>query len=234
MIAANPVNPEKLFRELSPRLPDHCILTADSGTSANWFGRDLEIRPGMMASLSGNLATMGAGVPYAIGAKFAFPERVVLSFMGDGAMQMNGNSELLTIAKYWREWADPRLLVFVLNNRDLNQVTWEERAMSGDPKFPVTQALPEFAYADYAESIGLKGIRVTSAAKQSFRQSTKRSRPRGPRSSTCGPIRRHRRCRRTSPSSRPRCSPARWRRAITRASPRRSSRWCAAFLPHSE
>jgi pyruvate dehydrogenase (quinone) len=163
-IEANPVNPEKLFRELSPRLPDHCILTADSGTSANWFGRDLDIRPGMMASLSGNLATMGAGVPYAIGAKFAFPERVVFSFMGDGAMQMNGNSELLTIAKYWREWADPRLLVFVLNNRDLNQVTWEERAMSGDPRFPVTQALPDFAYADYAQSIGLKGIRVTSAA----------------------------------------------------------------------
>jgi pyruvate dehydrogenase (quinone) len=157
---AEPVNPQLVFWELSRRLPDRCILTADSGTAADWFARDLKIRPGMMASLSGTLATMGAGVPYAIGAKFAHPERPVIALVGDGAMQMNGSSELVTIAKYWEQWSDPRLIVLVLNNRDLNQVTWEQRVMEGDPKVEVSQDLPDFPYARYAELIGLTGIRV--------------------------------------------------------------------------
>src|SRR6185436_5836721 len=119
---ADPLNPQRVFWELSSRLPDDAILTADSGSSANWFARDLKIRPGMMATLSGNLATMGCGVPYAIAAKFAYPERAVIGLVGDGAMQMCGSAELLTIAKYWKEWSDPRLVVLVLNNRDLNMV----------------------------------------------------------------------------------------------------------------
>jgi pyruvate dehydrogenase (quinone) len=160
MNTANPLNPQRVFWELSPRLPDNCILASDSGSSANWFARDLKMRRGMMASLSGTLATMGAGVPYAIGAKFAWQDRCVIAMVGDGAMQMNGLAELITIAKYWKEWSDPRLIVLVLNNRDLNQVTWEMRAMSGDPKFAASQDLPDFPYAKYAESIGLKGIRV--------------------------------------------------------------------------
>jgi pyruvate dehydrogenase (quinone) len=160
MNTANPLNPQRVFWELSPRLPDNCILASDSGSSANWFARDLKMRRGMMASLSGTLATMGAGVPYAIGAKFAWQDRCVIAMVGDGAMQMNGLAELITIAKYWKEWNDPRLIVLVLNNRDLNQVTWEMRAMSGDPKFAASQDLPDFPYAKYAESIGLKGIRV--------------------------------------------------------------------------
>ena len=160
MNEANPLNPQRVFWDLSPRLPDNCILCADSGSSANWFARDLKIRPGMMASLSGTLATMGAGVPYAIAAKFAFPNRVVYGLVGDGAMQMNGIAELVTIAKYWRRWKDPRLIILVLNNRDLNQVTWEQRVLSGDPKFETSQNLPEFPYATYAEMLGLKGIRL--------------------------------------------------------------------------
>jgi pyruvate dehydrogenase (quinone) len=157
---ANPLNPQRLFWELSPRLPDGAILCADSGSSANWFARDLKVRPGMMASLSGNLATMGPAVPYAIAAKFAYPERPVFAFAGDGAMQMNGNGELVTIAKYWRSWRTPKLTVLVLHNDDLNQVTWEQRVMTGDPKYPGSQELPRFPYAAYAESIGLRGLVV--------------------------------------------------------------------------
>ncbi len=160
MNSANPINPQRVFWELSPRLPDECILSADSGSTASWFARDLKIRRGMMASLSGNLATMGPGVPYAIAAKFAFPERPVIALVGDGAMQMNGINGLITIGKYWKEWADPRLVILVLNNRDLNQVTWEQRVFAGDPKFEGSQNVPDFPYETYAESLGLKGIRV--------------------------------------------------------------------------
>jgi pyruvate dehydrogenase (quinone) len=157
---ANPLNPQRVFWELSPRLPDNCILCSDSGSAANWFARDLKIRPGMMASLSGNLATMGPGVPYAIGAKFAYPQRVVIALVGDGAMQMNGNNGLVTISKYWKQWSDPRLIILVLNNGDLNQVTWEQRVMTGDGKYEPAQVLPEFNYAQYAESLGLLGIEI--------------------------------------------------------------------------
>jgi pyruvate dehydrogenase (quinone) len=159
-LSANPINPQRVFWELSQRLPDRAIVTADSGSAANWFARDLRLREGMMASLSGTLATMGPGVPYAIAAKFAHPDRPVIALVGDGAMQMNGNAELVTIAKYWKGWSDPRLVVLVLHNNDLNQVTWEQRAMAGDPRYEASQALPDFPYARYAELIGLRGIRV--------------------------------------------------------------------------
>src|SRR5581483_6360371 len=157
---ADPINPQRVFWELSPRLPDNCILSADSGSAANWFARDLKLRAGMMASLSGTLATMGPGVPYAIAAKFTHPDRPAIALVGDGAMQMNGLNELITIGKYWKRWSDPRLVVLVLNNRDLNQVTWEQRAMQGDPMYPGTQQIPDFPYARYAELVGLRGVRV--------------------------------------------------------------------------
>jgi pyruvate dehydrogenase (quinone) len=160
MTSANPINPQRVFWELSPRLPDNCILSADSGSSANWYARDLKIRRGMMASLSGNLATMGPGVPYAIAAKFAWPNRIPIALVGDGAMLMNGINELVTIADYWKEWSDPRLIILVLANHDLNQVTWEQRVMNGDPKFETSQDVPDFHFARYAEMLGLKGIRV--------------------------------------------------------------------------
>ena len=157
---ANPVNPQLLFWELSKRLPDNCMLSADSGTSASWYARDVKLRRGMMGSVSGGLATMGCGVPYAIGAKFAHPDRVAIAMVGDGAMQMNGLNGLITIAKYWKTWKDPRLVVLVLENRDLNMVTWEQRVMEGDPKYEPSQDLPAFPYAGLAELIGLRGIRV--------------------------------------------------------------------------
>ncbi len=160
MHSADPINPQRIFWELSRYLPDECIVTSDSGSAANWFARDIKIRKGMMASLSGNLATMCPGVPYAIAAKFAFPERMPIALVGDGAMQMLGNNGLITIAKYWKNWSDPRMLILVLNNRDLNQVTWEQRVMEGDPKFEASQEVPDFPYAEYAKMLGLAGVKV--------------------------------------------------------------------------
>ncbi len=159
-VAADPVNPMLVFRELSARLPMDAIVTADSGSSANWYARQLRFRGDMRGSLSGNLATMGPGVPYGIGAKFGHPDRPVIVFAGDGAMQMNGLAELITIKHYWEEWDDPRLVVAVLHNNDLNQVTWEMRAMEGAPKFTASQRLPDVSYADFARSLGLHAIAV--------------------------------------------------------------------------
>jgi pyruvate dehydrogenase (quinone) len=153
-----PMNPQRVAWELSKRLPDGAILTADSGSSTNWFARDLRLREGMMASLSGTLATMGAGTPYAIAAKFAHPERPVIAFVGDGAFQMNGMNELITVKRYWERWATSTLVFCVFNNQDLNQVTWEQRVLSGDPKFMGTQWIPDFPYARYAELLDFKGI----------------------------------------------------------------------------
>ncbi len=157
---ADPINPQRVAFELSQRLPDDCIVTADSGTTSVWYARNLTFRRGMMGSVSGTLATMGCAVPYAIAAKFAYPQRPVIALVGDGAMQMNGLAELITAAKYRDRWADPRLVVMVLNNRDLAYVTWEERVQSGDPKWESSQTLPDIPYAEFARSIGLDGLRV--------------------------------------------------------------------------
>ena len=160
MVEADPVNPMRLFHELSTRLPGDAIIAADSGSSANWYARQLKFRGDIRGSLSGNLATMGPGVPYGIGAKFGHPGRPVVVFEGDGAMQMNGLAELITIKHYWEQWTDPRLIIAVLHNNDLNQVTWEMRAMEGAPKFTESQTLPDIDYASFATSLGLQGIHV--------------------------------------------------------------------------
>jgi pyruvate dehydrogenase (quinone) len=157
---ANPLNPQRVFWELSPKLPEKCIIACDTGSGTNWYARDVKIRRGMMASVSGTLATMGPGMPYAIAAKFAYPDRPVLALVGDGALQMNGMNELITVSKYWHKWSDPRFVVLALNNRDLNQVTWEMRAQAGDPKFEASQDVPDFRYSKYAEQLGFKGIFV--------------------------------------------------------------------------
>ena len=159
-VDAKPINPQRVFWELSPRLPEGCTITSDSGSSANWFARDIKIRAGMKATLSGNLATMCPGVPYALTAKICSPDRPAVALVGDGAMQMLGNTGLITVAKMWREWKDPRLVVAVLDNCDLNQVTWEQRVMEGEPKFATSQDVFPFDYAAYAEQLGLLGIRV--------------------------------------------------------------------------
>jgi pyruvate dehydrogenase (quinone) len=158
MQAANPINPQRVTWELSPRLPADAIITSDSGSCANWYARDLRIRRGQMCSLSGSLASMGAAVPYAIAATFAHPGRPVIALVGDGAMQMSNMAELITVAKYWQRWSDPRWIVCVFNNQDLNQVTWEQRIMQGDPKFDATQQIPDVPYHQFGELIGLKGI----------------------------------------------------------------------------
>jgi pyruvate dehydrogenase (quinone) len=157
---ARPINPQRPFCELSSRLPENCIVTADAGSCAAWYARDVKLQRGMMGSLSGGLSTMGSAVPYAIAAKEAHPGRVVIGLVGDGAMQMNGLNGLITVARRWREWADPRLVVMVLNNRDLNFVTWEQRVNEGEPRVAAAQALPDFPYASYAEMLGLRGVRV--------------------------------------------------------------------------
>ncbi|MEA3091341.1 MAG: hypothetical protein QOJ04_2683, partial [Caballeronia sp.] len=159
------VNPQRTVWELSSRIPSNAIVTSDSGSCANWYARDLKVQRGMMCSLSGGLASMGAAVPYAIAAKFAHPQRPVIAIVGDGAMQMNNMAELITVAKYWKQWANPHWICMVLNNEDLNQVTWEQRVMEGDPKFEASQDIPSVAYHKFAELIGLKGIYVDDADK---------------------------------------------------------------------
>jgi pyruvate dehydrogenase (quinone) len=158
--SADPINPQHVFQELSMRLPDDVILTADSGSATNWWARHLRMRDGMKAALSGTLATMCPAIPYALAAKFAYPDRPVIASIGDGAMQMIGINALIDIARYHHEWADQRLVVCVLHNNDLNQVTWEQRVMSGDPKLEASQVLPDFDYAGYARLLGLHAVRV--------------------------------------------------------------------------
>ncbi len=162
-VAADPINPMRIFSEFSVEAPHDAMIAADSGSAANWYARQVRMRGAMRGSLSGTLATMGPAVPYAIGAKFAHPDRPAVAFEGDGAMQMNGLAELITIARYWSEWTDPRLVVAVLHNNDLNQVTWELRAMGGTPKFVESQALPNVSYAEFAASVGLGALTITDA-----------------------------------------------------------------------
>jgi pyruvate dehydrogenase (quinone) len=176
---AHPINPQRVAWELSPRLPQTAIITSDSGSCANWYARDLKIRRGMMCSLSGSLASMGAAVPYAIAAKYAHPERPVFALVGDGAMQMNNMAELITVAKYWKDWATPNWICCVWNNEDLNQVTWEQRVMEGDPEFKASQEIPYVDYAAWAELIGLRGIKITKAEEieGAWRQALSADRP---------------------------------------------------------
>lgn len=157
---AKPINPQLVFQRLSLRLPDNVMLACDVGTATNWYARNLKIRRGMLGSVSGGLASMGNGVPYLLAAKFCHPDRPAIALVGDGAMQMLGNMALITLAKYWREWQDPRCIVLVLNNHDLSQVTWEQRVMEGDPKVDVSQDIPEFGYDQYAQLLGFKGLRM--------------------------------------------------------------------------
>ena len=157
---ATSLNPRQVVRSLSRRLPERSIVTADAGTTAVWLARDVWLRDGMMASLSGGLATMGCGIPYALAAKLAYPDRFAAALVGDGAMQMSGLSALVDVAKYWRRWSDPHLAILVLNNRDLNFVTWEQRVMDGEPRYAAAQALPDLPYSDLAKLFGLSGVRV--------------------------------------------------------------------------
>ncbi|WP_448628468.1 thiamine pyrophosphate-requiring protein [Geodermatophilus sp. URMC 64] len=158
---ADAVNPERVVAELSGRLPADAQVAVDVGSVTYWYARQLRLPEGVPAHLSSTLACMGCSVPYGLAAKLARPDRPVVALSGDGAMQMLGNAELVTVAHRWRQWADPRFVVCVLANRDLAEVTWEQREMEGDPRFDESQSLPAFPYAGYAELLGLTGIRVT-------------------------------------------------------------------------
>lgn len=179
MLEAEPLNPQRVFWEMSAQLPDDAILCGDSGSHTNWYARDVRLRGRMMGSLSGKLASMGSGVPYAIAAKMAHPQRPVIAMVGDGAMQMNGNAELVTVQQYWKRWSNPTFIVLVLNNGDLNQVTWEQRALGGDPRFAPAQEVIDFPYARYAEMLGFKGIRVDTpeAVADAWREAFAADRP---------------------------------------------------------
>ena len=160
MVPAEPINPQRVFWECSKRLPENCIMTGDSGSVANWYGRDIKMRRGMMGSLSGSLASLGAATPYALAAKMAYPERVVLAFIGDGAMQMNGLNVMITISKYWKEWSKPEADRHGAEQPGPEPGDLEERVQLGDGKTESTQSIPDFAYHSYAELLGLTGIVV--------------------------------------------------------------------------
>jgi pyruvate dehydrogenase (quinone) len=159
-IKADPINPQAVFAGLSRQMPEKALLACDVGSGTNWYARHLKIKRGVIGSVSGGLASMGNGVPYLIAAKFAYPERPGIAMVGDGAMQMLGNQGLISLAKYWQEWDNPTAVVLVLNNRDLSQVSWEQRVMEGNPRFATSQDVPDFAYDEYAELLGLKGLRL--------------------------------------------------------------------------
>ncbi|MEU4804537.1 thiamine pyrophosphate-requiring protein [Actinosynnema sp. NPDC023587] len=157
---ADPLNPELVVHALSGHLPRDVRVAVDVGSATYWFARHLALPVGAPAHTSSYLASMGCALPYGLAAKLDAPDRPVVALVGDGAMQMNGLLELITVADRWRTWADPRFVVLVLHNRDLNEVTWEQREMEGDPRFAVSQRVPDFPYAAYAELLGLRGIRV--------------------------------------------------------------------------
>ncbi|BCI55070.1 thiamine pyrophosphate-requiring protein [Mycolicibacterium litorale] len=157
-------NPEAVVRALSDHLPADARVAVDTGSSTYWYARHLRLPPGVPAHLSGYLASMGCALPYGVAAKLDAPHRPVVALVGDGAMQMSGLLELVTIADRWRSWPDPRFVVLVLHNSDLTEVSWEQREMEGNPRFTASQDVPRFPYADYAELLGLHGIRVTESA----------------------------------------------------------------------
>ena len=159
-VPASPVNPERVVRELNGRLPANAQLSIDVGSCVYWYARQLVLPPGVPAHLSGTLASMVCSIPYGVAAKLAHPDRPLVALAGDGAMQMAGIAELVTVAHRWRQWQDPRFIVCVFNNRELTEVTWEQRESEGEPRFKDSQELPDFPFAGYAELLGFTGIRV--------------------------------------------------------------------------
>jgi pyruvate dehydrogenase (quinone) len=224
MVSADPVNPMRIVWELSERLPSDAVVTADSGSVANRYARLLRVRGSVRGSLSGTSATMGPAVPYAIGAEFAHPQRPAIALTGDGAMQMNGLAELLTIARYRSRWSDQRLVVCVLHNNDLNQVTWELRAMGGAPRFDESQLLPDVSSADFARGLGLEAVTVRDPDElgPAWTGSSPRT---GPPCWRCTATRTSRRSRRTPRRTRSARWSSPWSRGTLRGAPRR--RGCA-------
>jgi pyruvate dehydrogenase (quinone) len=162
---AHPVNPEAVVRGISDRLADDVMIAVDCGTATSWYARDIAMRPTQMGSLAGLLLSMGGGMPYAIAAKTAHPDRPVLAMIGDGAMQMNGVNELITVRRYWERWPNRQFVVLVLNNRDLAYVSWETRGTLGEKPDPESASLPDVPYAEWAKLLGLDGARLDDPAR---------------------------------------------------------------------
>ncbi len=157
MAEADPINPRRVYLSLNDRLPPRAVVTADAGSTADWYGHHIRLGRDQMGNLSGRLATMLAAMPYAMAAKFAHPDRPVVCTIGDGAFQMLGMNGLITVKRHWQEWEDPTFIVLVLHNDDLNQVSWEMREV-GDPRWDTAQEVESVDYAGYARLLGLEGI----------------------------------------------------------------------------
>jgi len=154
------VNPRRVYHELNKRLPPNAIVTADAGSTADWYGHHIRLRRGMLGDLSGRLASMLAAMPYATAAKFAYSDRPVICTIGDGAFQMLGMNELITIKKYLQDWENPQLIILILHNNDLTQVSWEMRTEDANPVWSTSQDVQSVDYAGWAEMLGFSGIRV--------------------------------------------------------------------------
>ena len=178
MADADPVNPRLVFHSLNQQLPENAIITADAGSTADWYGHHIRLGRNQMGNLSGRMASMLASMPYAVAAKFAFPDRPVVCTIGDGAFQMLGMNDLITVKRHWQEWQSPIFVVMVLHNDDLNQVSWELRE-AGAPRWDTSQLVENVDYAGYAELLGLRGIRVDEPAQvdEAWRQAFSSDRP---------------------------------------------------------
>ena len=159
-VPARGLNPELVARRLADHIPHDARLAVDVGSSVYHYVRQMDLPTSVPAHLSSTLASMGCGISYAIAAKAAAPARPVAVLAGDGAVQMLGINELITVAEAWPAWEDPTMVIVVLSNRDLAEVSWEQRESESQPRFARSQEVPEFDMAAYAELLGLRGIRV--------------------------------------------------------------------------
>ncbi len=159
-IPADPLNPELVVRRFGERIEADWQLAVDVGSCVYHYVRQMRPPASVPAHLSSTLASMGCGIPFGLAAKESRPRRPVAVVAGDGAMQMLGNGELLTVADRWAHWQDPRFVVLVLHNRDLAEVSWEQREMESQPRFAASQDVPGFDFAGYARLLGLHGVRV--------------------------------------------------------------------------
>jgi pyruvate dehydrogenase (quinone)/pyruvate oxidase len=147
-----PMKPQLVAAELGKRLDDDAIVISDSGTVTSWFARHIPARRGQMFSVSGALASMACGLPYAIGAQVAYPGRQVVAFVGDGGLSML-MAEIATAVKYGLP-----IKVVVVKNNSLAQIKWEQMAFLGNPEYGVD--LQPIDFAKVAEACGASGMSI--------------------------------------------------------------------------
>jgi pyruvate dehydrogenase (quinone)/pyruvate oxidase len=152
-----PMKPQVIAHELGRRLPDNAIVASDSGTITTWWARHIPSKRGQMHSCSGNLATMACGLPYAIAAQIAYPDRMVVAFVGDGGFSML-MAELATCVKY-----ELPVKIVVIKNNYLGQIMWEQMVFLGNPEFACDLQPIDFAAA--ARAFGVAGFTVDDPAR---------------------------------------------------------------------